>query len=121
MSKVPAHAHAFPIRFERRLGRTRAVVVEPYMPMDKVANSLHPGASERCMAEHLPGGIGQQIGLAVAAAEEELHALVGQFFNGMLITVWLLQLHIRWHVDHALRRQREPAYRCNQPAAQIAE
>src|SRR5271154_6236695 len=70
MCVVAADADALVERLERRPGRARLLVVELDVLMHEIANGLHAAPSRRARAEHIPGGLAQSIGFAVAAAHE---------------------------------------------------
>jgi len=52
--------------------------------MNEIADRLYAVPSERCGSEKTPRLIGEPVGFAVAAAEEELQRLAGQLFHRVL-------------------------------------
>lgn len=55
-----------------------AALLVPEMRVDPVADRLHPAPAQRYWAEEIPGGAGEQVGLAVAAGQGERDRLVRQ-------------------------------------------
>src|SRR6185369_9079211 len=60
------------------------LVVEDNMVVNVIADRLHSRISWRHAAEELPGRLGQQIGLAITAAQQEHQILFRQILNGVL-------------------------------------
>ena len=62
----------------------RMLVAEGDVLVHEVADRLHPRPAERRLAEEAPGLVGQAVGLAVAAAEQEQQGFRRQVLNLVL-------------------------------------
>src|SRR5216683_3879875 len=72
-------ADAFPLAegFKGRLGGTRVLVAERDMVVNKIADRLNACPARRRMAEQVPSYLGQQVRLAVPAAQEKHQGFFG--------------------------------------------
>ena len=65
-------------------GGAGILVVEGDMVMNVIADGLHARVPWSRAAEELPGRLRQQIGLAIAAAQQEHQGIFGQILHGVL-------------------------------------
>src|SRR5690606_10136949 len=75
MSEVSANALRNRVRLVGRSCRAGVLVAERDVRMNEIADRLYAVPSERCGSEKTPRLIGEPVGFAVAAAEEELQRL----------------------------------------------
>jgi hypothetical protein len=84
MRVIPAHADALVIRLQGRAGGPRLLVVEGDMLVHKIAHRLYPGPARGDVAEQSPGDLGQFIGLAITATQEEEQRVIRQVLDLVL-------------------------------------
>ena len=72
MRKVAADAGTFVISLPRGARRTRRQIVKLKVVMDKIHHRLNADQAWRHVAEGFPGNVREQVGLAVAAAKQEV-------------------------------------------------
>ena len=65
-------------------GGAGVLVVEGNMVMNVIADCLHARVPWSRAAEELPGRLRQQIGLTIAAAQQEHEGFFGQILHGVL-------------------------------------
>ena len=70
MGEVAAHAGLFFMRLGRGAIGASILVIEAQASMDIVENGLDPGPTLPIMPEQRPGLLHQDLGIAIAAAEE---------------------------------------------------
>ena len=73
------------VGFPGGLGRAGKLVTKLNVLMDEIANRLHACPARLRVPEQAPGLGGQQIGFAIAAAEQEDQRLLGQILKGELV------------------------------------
>src|SRR6516162_9319959 len=74
---VAADAFPFVEGFKGRLGGTRVLVAERDMVVHKIADRLNACPARRRMAEQVPSYLGQQVRLAVPAAQQKHQGFFG--------------------------------------------
>src|SRR5271165_4053695 len=84
MRIVTANARPFVESLRCATRGAGVLVVEGNMVMNVIADGLHARIPWSRAAEELPGRIGQQIGLTIAAAQEEHKGIFGQILDGVL-------------------------------------
>ena len=89
--------------------------------MDVVADGLDAAAAGRRLAEQVPRDVGQPIGLAVSAAEEEHERLFGKIFHRMLVLRQCDRVGLARVVQQRSRRKPQPALRRTDACAPVAE
>ena len=84
MRVVAADAGPFAERLRGAAGGAGVLVVEGDMVVNVIADRLHARVSGSRAAEELPSRLRQQIGFAIAAAQQENEGLFGQILYGVL-------------------------------------
>src|SRR3974377_1585925 len=74
---IAADAFTLVEGFKGRLGGTRVLVAERDMVLDTIACRLHACPARRRMAEQVPSYLGQQVRLAVPAAQQKHQGFFG--------------------------------------------
>jgi hypothetical protein len=82
---IAAHAGAIAERLPRGPAGAGVFVAKSDVLVDVVAHRLDPAPSRRRLAEERPRDVGQPIGLAVAAGQQERQGIVGEVRHGMLV------------------------------------
>ena len=85
VGEVAADAAAFVERLPGRLGGIGELIAEDDVVVDEVADGLDARPAEGGMFEEIPGDVGEAIGFAIAAAEEENQDLGGQVLDKGLL------------------------------------
>ncbi len=83
MREVAAHTAALSQRLDRAAGRSGVLVAELDSIVDEVADRLNARPARRRLAEQIPRGLHQPVGLAVAAAQQEHQRVVRQVGDRM--------------------------------------
>ena len=121
MCVVAANAGPFVESLRGAAGRAGVLVVEGDMVMNIIADGLHARVPWSRAAEELPSRLGQQIGLAIAAAQQEHEGFFGQILHGVLPggghnLIWLAAIS-----DYSVGRKAEASCRREQAVAEISE
>ena len=115
---------ADPAPLDQRLGRAahrRGVLVAELDPVvDEIADRLHALPAGRRGAEHVPGGLHQSVGLAVAAGEQEHQRIMGQVGDRMLVGSGIDALVMAAVGDDGIAGNAKFAGRCQQAHAFVA-
>ena len=121
MRVVAADAGAF-VECLRGAARGAGIlVVEGDVVMNVVADGLHARVPRSRAAEELPGRLRQQVGLAIAAAQQEYEGFFGQILHGVLPGVGHNFIRLAAIVDYAVGRQAEAARRRENAMALVSE
>ena len=87
--KVAAHAAPLVVAVERRARRRGMLVAEGEVLVDVVADGLHAAPALRRVGKQRPGRVHHLVGVAVAAAHQVHHHVVGQGLDGQLLGIRL--------------------------------
>ncbi len=82
MRVVAADAGPFVESLRGAAGGAGVLVVEDNMVVNVIADCLHARVARSRAAEELPGRLRQQIGLAIAAAQQEHEGILGKILHG---------------------------------------
>src|SRR3984893_2124594 len=85
MREITADAGPVVKSFQRRPCHARVLVAEREMSMNVVADCLNPAPSSWPLPEEIPRRLGQSIGFAIPAAEQEDKRVLGQIRHGNLL------------------------------------
>ena len=121
MGEVATHATAFLERFRRGLGGARVLVAKDDVRVHVVADRLHTRPAGRCFAEQVPGNFGQQIGIAIAAAQQKHQCLFRQRLHCVLLRGWCHNILLAGVANHAIGRQLDPTFGRDHARAPVAE
>ena len=121
MCVVAANARPFVESLHGATGGAGILVVEGNMVMNVIADCLHARVPWSRAAEELPSRLRKQIGLAIAAAQQEHEGFFGQILHGVLPSgghnlIWLAAIS-----DYAVGRQAEAARRREDAMAPVSE
>ena len=89
--------------------------------MNVIADGLHARVPWSRAAEELPGRLRQQIGLAIAAAQQEHEGFFGQILHGVLPGGGYNLIRLAAISDHAVGRQAEAARGREDAVAPVSE
>lgn len=81
MCVVTANASALVVGLPRALASPRVLVAELDVLVHEIADGLDPRPARLRLAEQAPSLLGQSIGFAVAAAEQEDQRFLGQILE----------------------------------------
>ena len=95
MRVVAADADPFVESLRGAAGGAGVLIVEGNMVMHVIADGLHARVAWSRAAEELPGRLRQQIGLAIAAAQQEKESLLGQILHRILPRTGTAQHFVR--------------------------
>src|SRR5580658_7566867 len=84
MSIVAAYAPTLREHLSGRLAGVGVLVAEGDMAMDEVADRLDPRPAERRVAEEVPRRLGEEVRLAISAAEKKNQRFLGQVLDRVL-------------------------------------
>jgi hypothetical protein len=118
---VPAHAGALVVGLPRRLGGPGVLVAEGDVLVDEVADGLDPPPAGRPVAEEGPRHLGEPIGLAVAAAQQEDEAVLREILDRVLLRRGGDHVGLTAVVDDRVGGEPERARGRDDAAAPVAE
>ena len=121
VGEIPANTAPLGIGFCRRAGRAGVFVAKSEMIMHKVANGLNARPAERRILEKTPSFFRQDVGLAIAAAEQKLKSFRGQMLDLMLQGIRVHWIRCSSVADDCICPQGEAARGSHQPIAPVAE
>ena len=121
MGKVAANAAALCKGLESSSGGAGMLVAERQVVVHEVADGLHPWPAGRCVSEEAPGIVGQAIGFAVAAAEQEQQGLRRQVLHLVLESARIDRIGCSEAAHDSIDSEGELARRGNKTAAPVAE
>ncbi len=84
MGEIAADAHLFLMGIPRRAIGTGELVSEPDPVVNIVHDGLHAAPAEIGLAEQRPRHVGEPLGVAIAAAQQEDEYFIRQLVHGML-------------------------------------
>lgn len=96
-------------------------VVERYGVMHIVADCLHPRPALVCLSEQLPSALGQQVRIAVAAAQQVDERIEGQVLHGMLPCIRAMGVWMTCIAENPVGRQGEFASRGHHARTPVAK
>ncbi len=121
MGKVATHALAILKNLKSGLRWARKAVAELDVLMDEIADGLDALPASRRGPEQAPRSLGQQVGLAIAATEQEEQGLVGERLHGPLLEPRRYQVGVAGVGYDSIAAQPELPRRCHDAAAPVAE
>jgi len=121
MRKIPADTSPVGKPAIRRSERIRLQVIETDVIVDEVADSPDALPSEWGRRKPSPGKIGEPVGIAVAAAEQEDQHLIRQVVNRMLKRAFRDNVRLPVVINLELRGNRRQPRRSDNATAGIAE
>ena len=121
MCVVAANARPLVESLRRATGGAGVLVVESNMVMNVITDGLHAGESLSRAAEKLPSHLRQQIGLTIAAAQQEHKRFFGQILYGVLPRVGNNLIWLAAIFDDTIRRKSEATRRREDAMASVSE
>ena len=121
MRVVAADADPFVESLSGAAGGARVLVIKGNMAMHVIADRLHARVSWGRAAEQLPCRLRQQVGLAIAAAQQEHEGFLGQILHGVLPGCGHHLIGLAAISNYAVGRKAEAARGRENPMAPVPE